>query len=495
MKIASIIVAISLAIAVIWLAWMRSKRSEIGSFWDVVRNPNAMPDLDQFHQEVNNAAATLAGSPAKISQLVDYFVFDAKSSDDAWTEKRTLAKLGTQAYPRALEILRDPSLKERLVELSNDSDALLAEAPINRLCDLFDLDAPPPEEAAPLLAPYLQSDSEEIRKDVALILGSIASVESLPALRRALVDQDEYVRSYALMGIERAINGGRVQALAKGEIFQAVAAMWPEDTSHTVGDRIPSILLKLDRELAMDFLLDNQLFTIQFPRLYCILEAFNQESVEVPRARLLAILKDAGNQPLQFPIDYVFQEALPLLAAHRNHEDLATFERLLNDKNKHVVRGAIEALRQFHREDKQIRDLWKVVDESGWDALTDVEKQIYAIQLLDMEVNNGGFAQYYFNSSGDSWQDALSGLDKIGAVQRHQLMLATLEKFIDSSPSQDRDKRMSQLSQIARKHEDPFNRQDNAWYEIEDENLELLIFKHNLRHAKGQNQIEPMGER
>jgi hypothetical protein len=41
--------------------------------------------------------------------LVDDFVFEAKSSDDAWTEKRILAKLGEKAYARALLVVHRPS--------------------------------------------------------------------------------------------------------------------------------------------------------------------------------------------------------------------------------------------------------------------------------------------------------------------------------------------------------------------------------------------------
>lgn len=209
MKTAAIILLLIVTGAAILFFWSRSKGQELNSFWDFVRNPDAMPDLDEFHEEVDDAAAALSGSPNEIAQLVDYFVFEAKSSRDAWTELRVLAKLGSQAYPRALEILQDPSMKGRLSALAEDK-SLLPEAPINRLCEIFDQDAAPPEEAAFLLAPYLQSASDEIRKSAALIIGSIAAADSLPDLRRVLTDQDEYVRSYALMGIQRAINGNRI---------------------------------------------------------------------------------------------------------------------------------------------------------------------------------------------------------------------------------------------------------------------------------------------
>ena len=494
MKNAAIIISVLLAVAAILFIWTRAKRQEINSFWDVVRNPDAMPDLDQFHDEVEDAAASLSGTATEIAQLVDYYVFEADSARDAWTELRILAKLGNQAYPRALEILRDPALEARLTVLTEHENSL-PEGPINRLCEIFDQEAAPPEEAAVLLAPYLQSESDEIRKSVALIIGSIAAADSLPDLRRALTDKDEYVRSYALMGIQRAISGGRMEESSKDEFFALVANMWPGDTSFNVCDSIPLILLKLDRERAIKYLLSDELFSVGFRPVWRILEAFNKESVEVPRTRLLTIIAEANREPLEYPMDNVLEEALPLLGAHRNVEDLAMFELFLDHENEDVSRGATVALYRFHRYYDLIRNPWDVVEKHGWDALTVAEKHICAIEELDAEVNNGGFAQYYFNSSGDHWQHAQKGLTAIGAKERHQLMSATVRKFGDSIPSVDRDTRTSQLSKIVRNKEDPFNEQDSAWYKIEDESLDRLMFKYNLANLDGRDKAEQTDER
>jgi HEAT repeat protein len=486
MKTAAITISLLLIVAATLLFWSRSKRREINSFWDVVRNPEAMSDLDEFHQEVDDSTASLSGSPTKVAALVDYFVFEAKSSDDAWTELRTLAKLGSESYPRALAILRDPALKSRLTVLAEQENSLsLREAPINRLCEIFDQDAPPPREAAALLAPYLRSDSDEIRKSAALIIASIGSADSLPDLRRALTDQDEYVRSYALMGIERALTGDRIDASSKEQFFALVADMWPGDTSFAACDDIPQVLLKLDRDRATSYLLSDELFSVGFPPVWRILEALNEESVEVPRARILTIIEGANQEPLKYPMDNVLEQALPLLGAHHNEEDLPMIERLLEHENKDVSRGATEALYRYHRYHDQIRDPRRVIKERGWNALTPAEKHVCAIEQLDAEVKNGGFAQYYFNSSGDNWQDALEGLEKIGAEERHRVMLATIEKFGDSKPAADRDARTSQLSGVVRHKEDPFSEQDKAWYGLEDEKLDRLIFKYNLANQEG----------
>ena len=46
----------------------------------------------------------------------------------------------------------------------------------------------------------------------------------------------------------------------------------------------------------------------------------------------------------------------------------------------------------------------------GFDGLSDAEKSYYALTLFQNEVNNGGFHQFFFNSSGDHYNLVETGL-------------------------------------------------------------------------------------
>ncbi len=225
-------------------------------------------------------------------------------------------------------------------------------------------------------------------------------------------------------------------------------------------------------------------------RVWRILEAFAEESVEVPRAKLLALIDEASVEPIKYPMGNVLEGALSLLGQHRIAEDLLMLERLVDHPNENVSRGAIKGLYAYHRYFDMIRNPGDIVEADGWSALTEAEKHVYAIEELDAEVNNGGFAQYYFNSAGDRWQDALNGLAAIGAPNRHKSMAATIEMFGQTRPSSDRDTRSSQLSKVVRKKEDPFSEQDTAWYENEGEPLDRLIFRYNLADMHGRTKAE-----
>lgn len=53
--------------------------------------------------------------------------------------------------------------------------------------------------------------------------------------------------------------------------------------------------------------------------------------------------------------------------------------------------------------------------EVGFDRLSRADQGFLAIWLLDAEVNNGGFSQWMFNSSGDHAELAVASLREIGA--------------------------------------------------------------------------------
>ena len=63
--------------------------------------------------------------------------------------------------------------------------------------------------------------------------------------------------------------------------------------------------------------------------------------------------------------------------------------------------------------DNYIGDLCSYGDEM--DKLTEQQKQFYYNQCLEREINNGGFNQYFRNSSGDFSQKTIQSLRTIGA--------------------------------------------------------------------------------
>jgi len=100
---------------------------------------------------------------------------------------------------------------------------------------------------------------------------------------------------------------------------------------------------------------------------------------------------------------------------------------------------------------KLIEVLYSRIENSGsqsWDCLNAGEKAAIAIWELDGEVNNGGFDQYFFNSSGDHALEAVPALKLVGAVKTEALVRKALTAFPHGVPSEDRDIRCEQLDRI-----------------------------------------------
>lgn len=74
-------------------------------------------------------------------------------------------------------------------------------------------------------------------------------------------------------------------------------------------------------------------------------------------------------------------------------------------------RDATDAFRIYWRE--LIARVYK--SSEGLTQLSDVERQYWAVGCLSDEVYNGGFDQYFHNSSGATYSDAVDGLQAMGA--------------------------------------------------------------------------------
>jgi hypothetical protein len=116
-----------------------------------------------------------------------------------------------------------------------------------------------------------------------------------------------------------------------------------------------------------------------------------------------------------------------------------------------------------------ISEIFAKGDTEGWEAvetalhyfiswkrwnnvpLTFTEGMIAGRLSLDGDVNNGGFHQYFFNSSGDHWQNVLQILIEGGDKDGERRFRDLLSIFPNSEPSADRGKRWKELEALERR--------------------------------------------
>lgn len=134
-------------------------------------------------------------------------------------------------------------------------------------------------------------------------------------------------------------------------------------------------------------------------------------------------------------------------------------------------------------------DVFKVSDfvfdrnaKLGYEKLTTPEKVFVCVWGLEGEVNNGGFDQYYFNSSGDHALDAEGSLKAIGAKHTAQLVKQANTLFGASGPSPNRAARQKQLEALGDAKTKKMNEIEEEFMKYKD-NLEELLKAYVSKNA------------
>ena len=85
-------------------------------------------------------------------------------------------------------------------------------------------------------------------------------------------------------------------------------------------------------------------------------------------------------------------------------------------------------------------------EAAGFAGLTRAEQVAHCVHWLELEVNNGGFDQFFWNSAGDYARETVDALEAIGAVKFADLVRRAIAVFPGGDPPRDRDERGDAMS-------------------------------------------------
>ena len=118
--------------------------------------------------------------------------------------------------------------------------------------------------------------------------------------------------------------------------------------------------------------------------------------------------------------------------------------------------------------------------------LNEFERVFYVAQLLEMEVNNGGFSQFFYNSSGDFSGELVHVFTEIGAMKTAEICKKALEAFGREIPM-NRDEREEMLDEMESEEIDEILSEcDDAFYEYEDD-LNALNYAYIMKYKDNFN--------
>lgn len=107
--------------------------------------------------------------------------------------------------------------------------------------------------------------------------------------------------------------------------------------------------------------------------------------------------------------------------------------------------------------------------------LSHAEQVFYSIDYLQMEINNGGYEQYFYNSSGEYAHEALAGMREVGANLMADIQAKAMSVFPNSIVPKDRAERQELLEQAGEEAEDLLDSLDSQFYEYPDPLEQMLL--------------------
>lgn len=116
------------------------------------------------------------------------------------------------------------------------------------------------------------------------------------------------------------------------------------------------------------------------------------------------------------------------------------------------------------------------------EGTTPGQRAVHACAWYEAEVNNGGHDQFFSNSTGILWPEALEGLELLGATRYLAILKKALAVFGPTPPSRDRADRNDKLEVLSNGfEEDLFDELDSEFYALEAEEPLEDIFRAFIR--------------
>ena len=107
------------------------------------------------------------------------------------------------------------------------------------------------------------------------------------------------------------------------------------------------------------------------------------------------------------------------------------------------------------------------------------QREVFALEWYIAEVNIGGHRQFYANSTGIVWHDALEAFRAIGAVGHADVLLRSARR-LGGSPSPEREDRVRLMDEINADFDDL----DQEFQAVQvSENLDQLVMRYIRNHA------------
>lgn len=264
--------------------------------------------------------------------------------------------------------------------------------------------------------------------------------------------------------LEDAAGHGRLDAGFRETLSKHFAARAEKNAKAFAKERLGNLWVLVDSQTAVERLTREPFWNPDFEGHWEILRALVENAAKVSEERLwvfdeLVKRRAASNNKTLYPNpDIVWllarihsERVNALIEKLKQHPDLA--DRALAAEA--ALLGIIQPRRVVYRH----------LEAPGYANSPAPVRHLWALELLGMELVNGGIHQYFFNSSGDLWPDAMEGLEQAGYARSAATFRKAVAIFGQEGPSTNRTVRFKQLDRLSKSVETELNRLGDQVYE------------------------------
>ena len=116
-------------------------------------------------------------------------------------------------------------------------------------------------------------------------------------------------------------------------------------------------------------------------------------------------------------------------------------------------------------------------------AFSKEQSYVFAVVWYFSEVCNGGNDQFYSNSTGIVWEEALAGAKEIGLDEVYSIIKKSVD-IMGGSPSKDRDERGETLESLTDEDRDEFDSLETQLYAIDQDFIEKKYIDYVKAHKE-----------
>lgn len=452
--------------------WRRRSASRHMGFREAVRKPKAWLRMVGAMDGEKAAVEAEELTDSQLRQCVEDLLEERR-----WNRARLrLLRHGGRVVPELMEALHDPRFR-----FDRGGDPLVL-TPCDVVLEV--LQEFPSPELVPPLARLVWDRDAGLRKQVARTLARIGTREAIVSVRAALTDDDDFVRSYAMMGLLEGLKERRQHPEFLAAAFETIVPLLAR-FDNSVSGRAPECLLAIDRERAIPILLSAPYWSAGNHELHHIIDHLNKAGAAIPESKLLPLLAELRPKAQQYPANYCYGGLLVALARLRHPQAPKLIHEALEWKDSEVVERAAKALAALHGLPDVHGFVFDRLEEAQDDltALPAPVRNYLLVRFFTDEVNNGGYPQFYFNSSGDYAGQTVTALEEVGATSAARFLRQTNALFGKQGPSPSRETRQKQLARIADRLERLRERYEKEFYSRE-ENTEKLLQLYAVKHRE-----------